>query len=91
MKQKAMRKPPWQLHREAKQLEGVTQQAEAARQACLCWGRRLQDAAEERRMESWLPAANGGSENGGGIGVSREAALHQVRFIMWPPGLRKAV
>ena len=80
MRQKAMRKPPWELHREAEKLGGLPQQAEAARQACLGWGRRLQDAAEERRMESWLPAANGGSENGGGIGVSREVALHQVRF-----------
>lgn len=65
-----LQRSPWQLQVEAAGHQSLRSGAAAAQASCREWGRRLKDAADEKRMESWLPAANGDGD--------REAALLQV-------------
>ena len=72
---------PWEVHAEAMRLKSSDQDAasQASLQAANRWANLLNDAADERRMEAWLPAQAAAHEKLDVHGGSaREAALVEV-------------
>ena len=70
---------PWQLHSKLSELRDVEMEhgCMTAKESMIMWHAKLTDAADERRMESWLPSTPAEGLKGRGA-VDREAALVQA-------------